>query len=385
MYIQTKARLSYTKILFGGMALLMAVLLIRYSHITMEHMRRGMLICVRTMIPSLFPFMVVSELIVKSGAGELASRYPARILRPLLDVPDEGVCALILGWLCGFPVGSRAAADYYRAGRLTKRQFHVIVCSCNVPSSAFLVSAVGVALFGNASLGRWLVALALVSSLAAGMLFRFLLPRKNAWQYGVGQSAPRGEASQGQLLPMAITSAATGMLNVCATVLLFSAFVGTLMHTLDGLSIGGLARAVIYGMFELSTGVCEASALCPPAVAAALCAAIVGWAGLSVHCQMLAVCEGCPVAMGWFWLSRILQALLCGGGMILLIKTGLVQLDRLPESTALRDMMVSGSAAWVGHFAHGFGMVCNVLFAVALVIAIRCYSMQNKKKRGCER
>ncbi|MBR5616217.1 MAG: hypothetical protein IKW66_05290, partial [Clostridia bacterium] len=112
-----KPRPSHTHVLLGGTALLMALLLVSRSQITMEHMRSGMLICVRTMIPSLFPFMVVSELIVKSGAGEMAARYPAALLRPLLCIPSEAICALLLGWLCGFPVGSRVAADYLRAGR----------------------------------------------------------------------------------------------------------------------------------------------------------------------------------------------------------------------------------------------------------------------------
>ena len=90
MHDHIKTRPSYTRVLFGGLALLMVVLLVRHSQLTMEHMRRGMLICVRTMIPSLFPFMVVSELIVKSGAGAMLSRYPAVVFRPLLGLPSEG-------------------------------------------------------------------------------------------------------------------------------------------------------------------------------------------------------------------------------------------------------------------------------------------------------
>ena len=378
-----KPRPSHTHVLLGGTALLMALLLVSRSQITMEHMRSGMLICVRTMIPSLFPFMVVSELIVKSGAGEMAARYPAALLRPLLCVPSEAVCALLLGWLCGFPVGSRVAADYLRAGRLTKRQFNLVVCCCNVPSSAFLISAVGLSLFGNAALGRWLLALALGASLTVGIAFRFLLPRTKDWSCGVAQAVSHGDGGRGQLLPAAISSAAFGMLNVCATVLLFSAFVGTLTHTLDTLPVGAWVRTAVYGLFELSTGVCSASALSSPAAAAVLCAAIVGWAGLSVHCQILSVCDGCPVAMGWFWLSRAVQALLCGGGMALLIRMGWVQVVTLPEPTVLRELMVSGGAAETGSFGYGLSIVCSVSFAGALLVAAYD-ALQRKRKRGEE-
>ena len=82
-------------------------------------MKEGMHLVAHTMIPSLFPFMVVSEVIVRSGAGERIARPLCRVIRPLLGLNEAAGSALLLGLLCGFPVGSRAAADYYRAGRLT--------------------------------------------------------------------------------------------------------------------------------------------------------------------------------------------------------------------------------------------------------------------------
>ena len=97
-----------------------------------------------------------------------------------------------------------------------------------------------------------------------------------------------------------------------------------------------------------------------------------------MHCQVLSVCDGCPVAMGWFWLSRALQALLCGVGMALLIYTGAVRVETPPEPTALRELMVSGSEARVGGFAHGFGVACNVALLFALVVAAR-YVIKKRK------
>jgi sporulation integral membrane protein YlbJ len=376
-----KIRLSHTRILFGGMALIMAVLLLRNAEATMEHVHRGMLICARTMIPSLFPFMVVSELIVKSGAGELIARWPARLLGPMLKLSRQGVCALLLGWLCGFPIGSRAAADYYRAGAIDAREFSTIVCCCNVPSSAFLVSAVGVSLFGDAALGRCLLLLAIASSLTVGLLLRWLLPKEQ------GRPIPSGSSRTvvlraSQLLPSAVASAASSMLNVCATVLLFSALVGTLTGSLDALALSPTVRTAIYGVLELSTGVCAASALSSPVTAAVLCAVMVGWAGLSVHCQILAVCDGCPIAMGAFWGGRAWQALCCGAGMIGLINMGCVTPQAPPEPAVFRDVMVGQNVAWqTGSFAHVFSVVCGVLFLAALVF-LTVWRVYGKKRGG---
>jgi hypothetical protein len=171
------------------------------------------------------------------------------------------------------------------------------------------------------------------------------------------------------------------MLNVCATVLLFSALVGTLTGALDALALSPTVRTAIYGFLELSTGVCAASTLSSPTTAAVLCAVMVGWAGLSVHCQILSVCDGCPFSMGLFWGCRAGQALCCGAGMIGLIYAGWVRPQAPPEPAVFRDVMVGHSVVWqTGSFAHVFSLVCGALFLAALVFRAvwRVYG----KKRG---
>lgn len=55
--------------------------------------------------------------------------------------------------------------------------------------------------------------------------------------------------------------------------------------------------------------------------------------------------------------------------MALLICMGAVRVERLPEPTVLRELMVSGSVVHVGSFARGLGVACNVALLLALVVA----------------
>ena len=57
------------------------VLILRNSDAAIEYMGRGLTLCARTVIPSLFPFMVVSELLVSSGAGEALGRLFSGVMR----------------------------------------------------------------------------------------------------------------------------------------------------------------------------------------------------------------------------------------------------------------------------------------------------------------
>lgn len=356
--------MSRGQLALGLAALALAVLFMKNSALSSPAVARGLALCAGTMIPSLFPFMVVAELIVRSGVGRMAARPVARLLKPLFGVSEAGGCVLVLGALCGFPVGARTAAAYYRGGEMDAREFNHVLCFSNVPSSAFLIGAVGCSLFGDARIGRTMLALTLIAAALVGLLFRFLLPRRIVTEPGENAVTLAEDGTGGSLLSASIASAAGGMLSVCATVIVFSALIGTLGYYADALGLSQTARTAFFGLFELSTGVAEASALADAAMAAVLCAAMAGWAGLSVHCQILSVCDGCPVTLGWFWLSRVLQGLLCGGGMRLLISLGSLSVNRVMQGASVN--------AWATESVWGrvWQAVCMIGFLIASAIRL---------------
>ncbi len=66
----THSRPSAGQVGFLLMSTFCFILVLRNSDAAIEYMGRGLTLCARTVIPSLFPFMVISELLVSSGAGE---------------------------------------------------------------------------------------------------------------------------------------------------------------------------------------------------------------------------------------------------------------------------------------------------------------------------
>ncbi len=366
-----QAKVRYTP---GILALGLMLCLMLDAPTVIASMKEGLRLVAHTMIPSLFPFMVAAEVIVRSGAGEQMMRPLCKVIRSLLGLNEAAGSALLLGFLCGFPIGSRMAASYYRAGRLTMRQFVLVVCMCNVPSSAFLVNAVGVCLFGTKKMGWTLVWLSLVAALGVGVLFRFWLPKTGKWnQYHPSMAAE--ESAGGSLLPASIAAAASGMLQVSATVLLFCSLMGVLSHLCRALLLGGMGQAILAGLLELSTGVCAAAGLGCATLSPVLCAAMVGWAGLSVHCQIFSVCQECPLARGWFYLSRALQAGLCALMMTAWMRVGGLT---LPGPMTWRETMAIGFAA-----AEGFAGVWCGLCGVCFVLAC-CFGMI-RSQRGYRR
>ena len=117
-----------------------------------------------------------------------------------------------------------------------------------------------------------------------------------------------------------VSGAASGMLTVCAYVIFFSTLSGTLSCLVR--VCGGMEPrlfALLCGFLELSGGISEASGLPDGRQALILTAAIAGWSGLSVHCQIAGICAGRHISLRPYITAKAVQAILCGAVMALIL------------------------------------------------------------------
>lgn len=299
------------QLLFGLFVLFCLLLILRNTEIAMEYMSRGLTLCAKTVIPSLFPFMVISEMIVLGGFGRALTEKLCKPLCKLLRLNADGCCAALLGMLCGFPIGVRCALLSYEEGRISKKQAERILCFSNNPSSAFLVSAVGASLWGNVKFGIALYASVLLSAFLIGIFTAHTSKdEKSSESPPISPNQKQEPRSVPRLFCHAIRSALGSILLVCAYVVFFSALVGTFNYMPGMQALPSGAQAFIFCAFEISCGMSQAAALSPPILAAFLCAFAAGWSGISVHCQALSVCDRSPLSLRPYLYAKAAQAIL---------------------------------------------------------------------------
>jgi sporulation integral membrane protein YlbJ len=256
--------------------------------------------------------MVISELLVSSGAGEALGRLFSRVMRWVFGVSGAGASAVFLGSMCGFPVGARVAVALYDKGAISKGECEHLLTFVSNPSSAFLITAVGAGLYGNRQLGVTLYLTVLSCGLLTGFLARFFLHR-------TGESAEHPHFPSGlhiggvETFTGAVSGAASGMLTVCAYVIFFSAITGTLGQITEGRGLlGEVGYTLLCGLLEMTGGIGRATALSGdwPLI---LTAVFAGWSGISVHCQVMTLCGGRGLSFKPYLLAKGVQGLLCGG------------------------------------------------------------------------
>ena len=324
------------------------VLVLRNSDAAIEYMGRGLTLCARTVIPSLFPFMVISELLVSSGAGEAFGRLFSRLMRWLFGLSGAGASAVFLGSMCGFPVGARTAVALLDRNVISKSECEHLLTFTNNPSSAFLITAVGVSLYGNRRLGVVLYATVLGSGFLVGFLARFFLRRSD--EPAEHPHFPSGLHIGGvETFTGAVSGAATGMLTVCAYVIFFSALTGALgCAVADTGRMGEAGYTLLSGFLEMTGGISQASALHRREWGLILTAAFAGWSGISVHCQVMTLCGGRGLSFRPYLIAKGVQGILCGAVMaaILTIRPTWINpaegavMDAILAFTSLRDISV---------------------------------------------
>ena len=302
-----KSKLSAGQVIFSLCALASLALAFIFSEVLLESMKRGMKLCISSVIPSLFPFAVLSELTVRSGTADGIARLLGGAFERLFGVRREGAIALILGIICGFPIGTRSALSLYERGSLSRDELERLLCFCNGPSPAFLIGGIGTSLFGSRELGILLFAAELISCFAVGILLRWLFCAKGERERAENQARSRARASIPEQITLAVSESARSMILVCAFIIFFCAFGGVLGELLVSFGAPRCVEAMLMGTLELTSGALSASRLQSP-LSCLLAAACVGWSGLSVHFQFISICGEHKIRLGRYFCSKLCRA-----------------------------------------------------------------------------
>ena len=305
-----------------GLALLLATLaLMFWPKDSMAAARDGLTLCYNVIIPSLFPFFVLSALVVDLGLAGHLGRALEGIMRPLFNVPGACAPALALGFVGGYPVGARTALQLYQKGMCTKTEAERLLAFCNNSGPAFILGVVGAGVFASSKVGVLLYLAHAAASVCVGLVFRFYKAGKRRGE--PRRVGPRFEAARfTAAFTGAIRDSFLSTLNICAFVVFFTVvirlfFLSGVLPGLAGLLgrlLGplGFSRAwaerLLTGVLEVSSGV---SSLTGGALSGRLSMAafMLGWAGLSVHCQVLAFLGDSGLSMGTYLWGKLLHGL----------------------------------------------------------------------------
>ena len=276
-----------TNHLLGGIAaLFFLTLMLCWPQQSADGIYQGLVSCAKQVIPALFPFFVVSALIIASPLAEWLGILLYPYTRFVLGIRDRSAStALLVSWLGGFAVAANTISQLYLQGHINRRQADLLL-ACGVGSGpAFVINTVGLLMLKNINWGICLYGALLCANLVTGVFLRviFCFLKETHTVYSEPQSSASTLSSGGFVA--AVGQAVRSMLTVCGFVVFFRFLCTVLPSALHLASTGAFATNAF---LEVTSGCASAINLAGNAPIFCCCAAL-SLQSLSVFLQVRAL------------------------------------------------------------------------------------------------
>lgn len=182
-----------------------------------DALRQGLALCGGPLLVSLFPFLVVSALIMRSGAGEVLGVLLWPVVRCIGLRSRSAGSVLLIGLVGGFAPAAAAAAEAVRSRELTPQEASALLPACICSGPSFVILTVGEQLLGSRTAGLCLFA----AQVLAGWLTAALLCRVCGRPKPLPAPLAATQTEPPPALDAILAQAAVTYLKLCGFVLYF--------------------------------------------------------------------------------------------------------------------------------------------------------------------
>lgn len=266
--------IKFKKIVIPAFAACSLFVLIMDTKTAIAGAQEGIGLCIRSLIPSLFPLMVISAYFCNVYA-----RIKLPILKPIMKfcrIPEGAEALFVIGLLGGYPVGAKAVADAHKQGTLAHDTAKRLLCFCNNAGPAFIFGIVS-SQFGN-PLVPWLILLVQVLSV---IVTGCLIPGETGEFTAVSPSSATNFVHIFQDSLKAICS-------VCGWVILFRTLLAILYRWLFCFFPSTL-QIVLTGVLEIANGCLALDQIKNSGLRFILSSGFLSFGGICVYLQTISV------------------------------------------------------------------------------------------------
>lgn len=309
---KTSKKTNIKSLFLAGCGAIAFIIFFIEAPIIIERMKSGLLLCAKVIIPSLFPYMVLSELLLFSKIDILFDKYAGGLFQKAFHLPRCAVSAFFLGLLCGFPVGTKIAYSLYKKDKITHEELVHILLFCNIQSSAFIINTVGISLLGSKKAGLLLYISQILSLIITGLISNKFSAGRNAIKIANHTNTEQKKQGLGISFTSSVKSSVLGILSICGFVLFFYVLCGIITNFCHKLAAPSIISVTLCSMLEMSCGCVEAAKSLSTSAAFLACSMILGFSGISIHFQIMSLCPDVEIKYGRFFIFKSFTSIIAG-------------------------------------------------------------------------
>ena len=275
--------------------IIVGILLLVKRGMVADEVSSGLSVCGEVLIPSLFPFMMLSSFAVKSDVFSSLNRFIAPFMNKVLKLPAECFSCLFFGFIGGYPVGASIASELYEQGKITGKDAKHLLFFCVNAGPAFIVTAAGEMILGSETAGIVMLVSVYFASVLTGLTFAFFKGKTDCKKINNCRKTDLSRA-----FVESAFSSSKSIISVCTWVLIFSAVSGIVKSFIKNETV-----LLVYLAFsEVTKGIESAAKL----GGIPLVSAVISFGGICVMCQLLPVIKKCGIKAYEYLVFRIVNA-----------------------------------------------------------------------------
>lgn len=266
----------------------------------------GLTLWYTSVLPSLLPFLIVSSLMMKTGLFRYLNRLYAPLLCRIFRISEDGCYAVLMGFLCGFPMGAKVTADLVREQHISKEEGSYLLGFCNNVSPSFFINYICLKKLWFPEVPWKLCAFFYAMPLLYGFCSRPF------YHFSVVGPANKKQTSLHRIhFPMLDAC----MMDSFATVTRLGGYIilfSILVRMMQLLPLSNPVLVLISSLLEISCGIHQITALtgCPVRLMTALVCSCAAFGGFSICAQTSSVLHDTPLTIRSWLTGRIILALL---------------------------------------------------------------------------
>ena len=130
------------KFIYTLLFILLTCCILTHSDVSLYYAILGLELWFDKMVPALMPFMILSGIMIRMNLTKnfIALVYP--VIKLIFRVSENVCYAMLMGFLCGFPMGAKTVADLYSRQMISKKEAQFLLAFCNNIGPVYFVGFV---------------------------------------------------------------------------------------------------------------------------------------------------------------------------------------------------------------------------------------------------
>lgn len=250
IYLKNKNLLN--KIIFILFCFLLSYLLI-FQKQNLYISKDVLMLWITTLIPSLFPFLVFTEILKNSNINYYFAKLFGFITK-IFKLPKESAICIITGFLCGYPNGAKYVSFLYEKDKIDLNTSKKLLSFINLCNPIYVLTTIGTIIFGDIYSGLILYISHILSAIIIGICYPLhnIIPKNNE---KVNKKTKNNTENFIKILQDSIINAFKTLIYIFGFMVIFSILSNILKNILNVMNVNNTLKIFLCSLFEITSGI----------------------------------------------------------------------------------------------------------------------------------